>query len=367
MVLLLFISVYNEFLTFIHNSILMRETTAKGKLIVATTFLSLIFSAIISYQTFFSAKKVEPSLMASACGKNINCLANSLVDIIQRDGIDEGLSHLNTFTEVSQIQCHEISHAAGREMYKRVGKGVLSLNEYFCQGGFTHGWMADIGRSFPGEKSIDILSSYCKNSPAFTACQHGIGHALGENKVSSKEISRICVKSAGSSSSDHPVKTVAGSCVEGWVMGNRELFNKFTEKSIENALLYCSTLVDSLRLYCSGQVYIHWIDQGGDLQLERITFLSQYCNTFQDYEYALCTNYLGESIGTLPISNGNIKSAIKYTNLFCSIDILNNRCLDADLFALATLLGPNVSLSDQVCSKLKVDFFEKCEEYSILR
>ena len=333
-------------------------------LVVITAILTLIIAVFI-IQSLDKVNNSDLALTAAACDQNLDCLSESLADIIEKDGLEMGLSQIDSFSKISNIPCHDISHATGVGMYKRIGEKIFKFYEYYCQGGFTHGWMANYGVNQPIESYIDKFTLYCKEAKAYTSCVHGIGHSLGENNVSIKTISAICLNTESSILPFNTIKSTPGSCIEGWVMGNSELFNKWLEKGIKEAVLFCSTLDENLQIYCFGQVYAQWIDEGGGIKEERIKSLYNFCDTFMGENYKLCTNYLGEVIGTIPNSTGGIEDSIRYANNLCSLDNINNNCLDSVLFVLSSSFSNDKDLYlATICSALKTEFYEKCKLFT---
>ena len=336
----------------------------KRRSAIAATTLLAIFAATFMYQSESSVPIAKAALVAKACGQDLDCLANALADIMEVDGIDAGLAEMNTFSEISDLHCHGVSHATGKEMYQRVGKDLLTVYEDLCDGGFTHGWMADIGQGLSDENIIDIFGTYCRNSPAATACQHGIGHALGENNTSMKKASEICLKTAGEALSQHPVKSVAGSCVEGWMMEKRNSFSWDDEKSLQTALLLCDPLENSLKIYCTGQAHRLWAESNNSLKLERVYPLSKYCDSLTGLSFQICTIYLGEAIATIPLLTGDIETTITGTNIYCSLENKDNRCLDGVLFVLSAGWENNDAQLFELCSALKKELIDKCRKIS---
>lgn len=333
----------------------------KITVIILTVILSF-FVAKIALKPDQGLTMSKPALMAAVCGQNLQCLAQSLANIMESEGIQAGLNEINSFSEISKIHCHAVSHAAGKEMYKRVGEKILTVYEDLCDGGFTHGWMADIGQGLSDENIINIFGDYCRNSPAATACQHGIGHALGENNTSIKKASEICLKTSGVAVSQHPVKSVAGSCVEGWMMEKRNSFSWEDEKSLQTALLLCDPLENSLKIYCTGQAYRLWAESNNSLKLDRVYPLSKYCDSLKSLSFQICTIYLGEAIATIPLLTGDIETTITGTNIYCSLENKDNRCLDGVLFVLSAGWEDNDSRLFELCSSLKKELIEKCRK-----
>ena len=337
---------------------------SKRRSAIAATTLLALFAATFIYQSESSVPIAKTALVAKACGQDLECLANALADIMEVDGIDAGLAQMNTFSEIADLHCHGVSHATGKEMYQRVGKELLTVYEDLCEGGFTHGWMASFEDDSKVENFIDILGSYCEGSLDLTACIHGIGHALGENDVSVTAMSDICVKTPGDTISTHPVKSITGVCIEGWMMEKKGIIKWDNEKSLEEALLLCKPLGDNLHIYCAGQAYRNWINSSLALKFQRIASLSQYCKTLKVIEYKICTDYLGLAIGTLPLFSGDIDMAINYANQLCDINNENNRCLPVVLFTLASVLNNNDTYISEICMALRTEFFERCSNYS---
>lgn len=333
---------------------------SKQRSAVALTALLALFAANIIYQSERSAPIAKTTLVATACGQNIDCLAKALADIMEVDGIKAGLSEMNTFSEIAGLHCHGVSHATGKEMYKRVGKELLSIYEDLCDGGFTHGWMSDIGVGLSKESIVEIFGGYCKGSPTATACQHGIGHSLGENNVDVIVMADICVQSAGESTSQHPVKSVSGSCIEGWMMEKRVSFNWNNEKSLDEVLLLCDPLADNLQVYCAGQAYRLWAESGNNFKLERVYPLSKYCDTLDGADFQLCTIYLGEAIATIPLLSGDIETTITGTNIYCSLENENNRCLNGVLYVLSAGWINNDAKFSELCRALKKELVNRC-------
>jgi hypothetical protein len=278
------------------------------------------------------------------------------------DGIDAGLAEMNTFSEISGLRCHGVSHATGKEMYQRVGKELLTVYENLCDGGFTHGWMADIENDSKVENLADILGIYCEGSPSVTICSHGIGHSLGGNNVSAAEMTDICEQAAGDAISAHPVKSITGICVEGWIMGKREVISWESDKGLEAALFLCKPLRENLHIYCAGMAYRYWIESGSTLKIKRIASLSQYCETLKDIEYILCTDFLGQAIGDISTTPGDIEKTITSANIYCSLDNENSRCLNGVLYVFSDGRIHNAKLSE-LCKALRTEFFERCNSY----
>ena len=333
--------------------------------VAATALLALLalFAATFLYQSESSVPIAKTALVAKACGQNLDCLANALADIMEVDGIDAGLAQMSTFSEIADLRCHAVSHATGKEMYQRVGKELLTVYEELCDGGFTHGWMADIENDSKVENLVDILGIYCEGSPSATNCSHGIGHSLGENNVSVTEMADICVKTAGDAVSAHPVKSITGICVEGWMMGKREVISWESDKGLEDALLLCKPLKDNLHLYCAGMAYRYWIDSGLTLKIQRIAALSQYCETLKDIDYIICTEFLGQAIGDISSLPGDIEKTIISTNIYCSLDNENSRCLNGVLYVFSDGGIHNAKLSE-LCMALRTEFFEICNNFT---
>ena len=331
--------------------------------VVCTTLLALFAGAFI-FQPKSSVPIGNSALIAKACGVDVDCLANALADIMEVDGIDDGLAQMSIFSDISDLQCHTVSHATGKEMYQRVGNELLMVYENLCDGGFTHGWMSDLQTDSKIENLVDSLRLYCEGSPSTTICTHGIGHSLGENNVSVAKMTDICEQTSDNAISAHPVKSITGICVEGWIMGKIDDTTMEIDKGIEDALLLCKPLRGNLYIYCAGQAYLIWINKGNTLNFQRIPMLSQYCDTLKDIEYKLCTDFLGQAIGSLSISSGDIETTVTSTNNYCSLDNKNSRCLNGVLYTFSAGGNKFDAKFYKLCRALKTEFFERCSKYS---
>jgi len=331
---------------------------------ISLTALGLLFSIFLIRGSQNEKNTPTPTQLYNICAQDIDCLSAGISDKMQSNGISSSFRYMQEVAGASGVPCHTLSHYVGGVMYKRVGSELLKSYEDICDGGFTHGWMGAMSSQIEINEQIAIFAKYCSGSSNATACQHGIGHALGENITKPEEVNNICSSTGEGLISNHPLKSVSGSCVEGWMMEYRGINYWNKDEAITAALNLCEELSIGLWVYCASEAHRRWSESSDAADLMRMSSFHSFCEKLSGENYTVCTMYLGEAISIIALGEGDIDSISQAANKYCISTRIGNSCMKNILYTFEAGWGGNPSNLDTFCSSLPDSYINPCRKGS---
>jgi len=254
----------------------------------------------------------EINSLTTKCQQNEVCYELAISSIYQEKGLENASSYLKELAKGNGllINCHNVAHALGREVYAKEGRATLQISINLCSDGFNHGVMNAASENMSVSEYPKLFSDYCLlKKEQMMGCTHGVGHVLAKNKTGPKDVENTCkelekIIELNVKPVTEPITAtvgdLSGNCVDGWAMQRIEDMGfKFPEDY--TIVSFCQELTSLEEEFCKDEFKRNLAMKG--FSVDKISQFSNYCQSREtESSKAVCGFYVGESLQENTIS-----------------------------------------------------------------
>ena len=315
-----------------------------------------------------------------AATKSRYCYLNYFLTVLKVKGPLATTKQLETWAAQTgglNGECHNVGHLLGQEAYKLYKLKALEGDATVCAFSFGHGILVLASKTLTKEEVVKNFSNLCIDTKDLNGCVHGYGHATADVGFDPIQSERICDKQIAIASANPKNKisemqrhTLAVVCMEGWIMEQFFIDNKFwiTNASPEKALEVCGEVTGAGGNGCRGGALRNWViapdyHQKDFLEVreERLNWMRDYCLKQADTYQIDCMGHLGltaAEVWTLELPNA---VAAPHFNETC-VGKYKSRCIIALANSRWNRYGNSVEKVLPLCALLNKEIGVICRD-----